>query len=597
MFLARRRPSSGSGGDAGALAALLLCLLSPSAARADHCGGRGVAGDVVEAPELAEVSVGGGAGWRPLRAGGHLCLDDVLRLGLGQRGVVRLRGGAFVTVAENTTLRIERAAAGEGFLLRLAAGLISVFSRRPEALEVGTPFANAAVEGTEFVVAVEADRARVTVLEGRVGFGNPRGRLSLAAGSTAVARAGEAPVIELDVRPRDAVRWALYYPPVSPDLLGDRDEATLAAPLRDALRLRREDRPGLPSRAGGDAGGGPGRDVARAPGRAGAGGGPPRRGRGGVDRALALDPGAARRWRSGRSRPWPRGRTRRRWPTLAAPWQSVPSPPRRGSPCPTPSRPPSTWTGRARRWPRRRASPRTTPWSAPGWPRSSSPRGPARGQARRRRGPPSGAGPGTDGLGRGFVALAGLDTRAAKAAFAGVIAAEPLNPQARLGQGLARVREGDLAGGREDLELAVALDPGNSLLRSYLGKAYLEERRDKLAGDELATAKGLDPNDPTPWFYDAIRKQRANRPVEALRDLEEAIGRNDRRGVYRSRLLLDRIGRAEGRAWPGFIATSGSSSSVSWRRRARWRTIPPTRPPIVSSPTCTSRARARKSPG
>jgi tetratricopeptide (TPR) repeat protein len=110
---------------------------------------------------------------------------------------------------------------------------------------------------------------------------------------------------------------------------------------------------------------------------------------------------------------------------------------------------------------------------------------------------------------------------------------------------LARVREGDLAGGREDLELAVALDPGNALLRSYLGKAYLEERRDKLAGDELATAKGLDPNDPTPWFYDAIRKQRANRPVEALRDLEEAIGRNDRRGVYRSRLLLDqdRAGR------------------------------------------------------
>ena len=103
---------------------------------------------------------------------------------------------------------------------------------------------------------------------------------------------------------------------------------------------------------------------------------------------------------------------------------------------------------------------------------------------------------------------------------------------------MARVREGDLAGGREDLELAVALDPGNALLRSYLGRAYLEEKRDKLAGDELATAKGLDPNDPTPWFYDAIRKQ-ANRPGEALVELERSIALNGNRSPFRSRLALD----------------------------------------------------------
>jgi hypothetical protein len=52
-------------------------------------------------------------------------------------------------------------------------------------------------------------------------------------------------------------------------------------------------------------------------------------------------------------------------------------------------------------------------------------------------------------------------------------------------------------------------------------------------------AKQLDPRDPTPYFYDAIRKQTTNRPVEALQDMEKAIELNDNRAVYRSRLLLD----------------------------------------------------------
>ena len=49
----------------------------------------------------------------------------------------------------------------------------------------------------------------------------------------------------------------------------------------------------------------------------------------------------------------------------------------------------------------------------------------------------------------------------------------------------------------------------------------------------------LDPQDPTPYFYDAIQKQTTNRPVEALQDLQKAIELNDNRAVYRSRLLLD----------------------------------------------------------
>jgi tetratricopeptide (TPR) repeat protein len=77
------------------------------------------------------------------------------------------------------------------------------------------------------------------------------------------------------------------------------------------------------------------------------------------------------------------------------------------------------------------------------------------------------------------------------------------------------------------------------LIRSYLGKAYFDERRGKLAANQFEIAKSLDPLDPTPWFYDAIRKQNMNRPVEALQDIQKSIELNQNRAVYRSNLQLD----------------------------------------------------------
>src|SRR5207249_10449158 len=83
------------------------------------------------------------------------------------------------------------------------------------------------------------------------------------------------------------------------------------------------------------------------------------------------------------------------------------------------------------------------------------------------------------------------------------------------------------------------LDTESSLIRSYLGKAYYEEQRDSLAETQFELAKTRDPKDPTPWFYGAILKQSASRPVEALRDLQTSTELNENRAVYRSRLLLD----------------------------------------------------------
>jgi tetratricopeptide (TPR) repeat protein len=139
----------------------------------------------------------------------------------------------------------------------------------------------------------------------------------------------------------------------------------------------------------------------------------------------------------------------------------------------------------------------------------------------------------------GFANLTRTDTKAAKESFNRAIELDQADPLPRLGLGLATIREGNLAEGREQIEIAAALDPENSLVRSYLGKAYYEEKRDAEAGKQFDLARRRDPKDPTPYFYDAIKKQTENQPVEALIDLEKSIELNDNRAPYRSKFLLD----------------------------------------------------------
>jgi tetratricopeptide (TPR) repeat protein len=139
----------------------------------------------------------------------------------------------------------------------------------------------------------------------------------------------------------------------------------------------------------------------------------------------------------------------------------------------------------------------------------------------------------------GFVQLAAYRTDLASVYFDRAVHLDAGFPLGHAGRGIAQIREGHVAEGREELQTAATLDPGESLYRSYLGKAYYEEKRSTEAGKELAAAKDLDPKDPTPWLYSAILLQNENRPVEALHDLNGAMERNDNRAVYRSRLLLD----------------------------------------------------------
>jgi Tfp pilus assembly protein PilF len=140
---------------------------------------------------------------------------------------------------------------------------------------------------------------------------------------------------------------------------------------------------------------------------------------------------------------------------------------------------------------------------------------------------------------KGFIFAAQNEPKPAREWFDRAIAADAALGNAWLGRGLTRIRLNDTAGGREDLLVAAALEPQRAELRSYLGKSYAFAGDDAHATKELALAKKLDPNDPTAWLYSALLNQQGNQINDAIRDLEKSQSLNDNRSVYRSQLLLD----------------------------------------------------------
>jgi len=139
----------------------------------------------------------------------------------------------------------------------------------------------------------------------------------------------------------------------------------------------------------------------------------------------------------------------------------------------------------------------------------------------------------------GFLLASQNRVREAISWFNQALAVDTALGNAWLGRGLCRIRRGDSAGGREDLLVAAALEPQRAELRSYLGKAYANAGDYPRAAKELQLAKKLDPKDPTPWLYSALLNQENNRINDAIRDLEKSQALNENRSVYRSQLLLD----------------------------------------------------------
>ncbi len=440
------------------------------------------------------------------------CVGDVLEVGSYSRAALQLPDQTVVNLDQGTVVTFAAPQDDKRTWLDILKGALHIISRDPRALRVVTPFANAGIEGTEFLVQVAPDSATVLVFEGRVKVENLLGAATASSGESVVAREGSAPVLQQVVRPRDRVVWTLYYPPTAAGALPAAD----AVPTTESAAFyagRAEQRLAVGRVGEAEA------DLAA---------------------ALKLAPGSAE--------------VLARQSVIAL-TRNDEAAARQLADQAVAAAPTSTAALLAQSYARQSAgdlpgaiaSLETAARAEPGnalvqarlaelWLAS--------GDVKRSERSARAAVAADPDLGLahtvlGFVELARLNLAAAEADFGDAIRLESNVPLPRLGLGLAKIRGGDLEAGREDIETAVILAPNDSIVRSYMGKAYYEEKRDKLAASQLAIAKELDPNDPTPWFYDAIRKQTVNRPVDALGDLRKSAELNDNRAVYRSGLLLD----------------------------------------------------------
>ena len=480
--------------------------------------------------------------WETVRLEDRFHAGDIIKVGTNSRAAFVLKNESTLRVDQHTTLVFSEAEKEKPFLIELIAGAVHFFSRVHRSLRLVTPFVNGAVEGTEFVARVEADQTTLSLLEGRLRVFNPQGSITLVKNQSVTAAANQPPVQIAVVQRRDAVQWTLYYPAVidfkSDDFPCDDDWCAAARQSVDAWR-----RGDLREAFGAveyipDTINDPMFLLYR---------GALRLSVGRVD-AATID------LQQAQSSEAQRGDALALL-ALAAVVQNNKEKARQLVDEAIAYPPVSSAVDVANSYVQQaffdidgalasvRSATQKDPDNALAWARlselylSRGERTPALSAAQRAVAlQPDLA---HTMIVLGFANLAQIKTAQAKQAFAKAIISDSAAPMARLGMGLAKIREGQLAEGRKEIEIAACLDPGNALIRSYLGKAYFEEKRDDPASVQLAAAKQLDPADPTAWYYDAIRKQSINRPVEALKDLQKSIMLNDNRAVYRSRLLLD----------------------------------------------------------
>ena len=491
----------------GASLALGLAGALPSRA-ADGAAG---CGKLASMQNLVETRAGTAQNWAPSTLNQMLFARDRVRTGEGSRAAILYSDQTLHRINEKSEVEVMPPDAGNPGVLRVISGQHYFSSRRPKDYgRIETPTVTAAIRGTEFVVDVDgAGATTITMIEGVVEASNAMGSLSVSAGEAAYVEPGKAPVKRIVVRPRDAVAWSLYYPRV----LGGKD-ATRLQQMGEAGQDLSRAAELLASGQVTAAGELIGRARERNPGDPLA-----------LAMASVIDVASDRKQEG-----------------LELARRAVEADPESSAAALAMSFASQADFDIAEARKAAENAARLDPDSAEAQARVA--------ELRMAEGDIAGAREAAERATRrdpdsvralavlGFVQLGELRTAEARATFERAVALDPAFPLARLGLGIARVRT-DLPGGREEMQTAVLLDPENSLFRSYLAKAYYEERRPDAALKELASAKQLDPADPTPYLYDALVKRSINRPVEALHQLDRSIELNDQRAVYRSRLLLD----------------------------------------------------------
>ncbi len=471
-------------------AGLILCLLASLPAQACEPW----LARLASVHGLVEVQPATQARWRPGTVGEAFCEDVSVRVGDGASAALELANDTVLRLAGLSAASIRQTPNAPTPTAHVERGRGHFLSRTRQRFDASTPYLNAAIDGTEFLLVAAPEGDELVLFEGRVTVDGQQ----LVPGQSLRVTPGGSRELRLAVRSREGLEWALYYPPL----------ATSASLIEAQARLAAGDAPAAAQLAQTAAGSADPAERAQA--RA-------------LQTVIAIaqgDTAAADRFSTeavtlagDQPNPWlARSYAQQALFNLPAARRSA----ARAAELAHGDSLPDLRLAELELASGNHRAARQLAQSAVGGPQAAT--------ALRT---------------LGFADLVADDAASAQGNFEKATALDPLDPLSRLGLGLTLIRQNQLPAGRRQLEIAVSLDPGQSLLRSYLAKAYLSERRDHPAQAELGRAKALDPADPTPWFYEALGLLADNRPVEALASLDESVKRNNNRAGYRSKLQLD----------------------------------------------------------
>ena len=521
-----------------AVGCLFIACIEKSFAQAFPTSPATHAIQIVELQGAVEILPAGSTTWLPAQNQQTLQAFDRIHTAANSRVALRWLDQSIVPFGASTELEIlPPDAPGAQAGLHLIRGVLSFFHRdQPGRIRIITRGAVAGVEGTEFILAVnDAEATTLSVVDGKVNFGNEQTTLTLTNGEQAVVELGQAPVRTAGFIANNLLQWCFYYPAVmdADELPLTADEqknlaASLAAYRAGDLLAALKKFPAV--NAGTDA-----EKIYHA--------------------ALLLAVGEVEKTETELAAlPKNSERTERLANSLRQLIAAV-----KRQPSATTIAPQLTSELLAASYfEQSRAVRETSLQNALRLARQATTNSPNCGFAWARVAELEFSfGRTKDALTaldkslalaprhaqalalKGFILAAQNNPRAAIASFDAAIAADSALGNAWLGRGVSRIRTGDLKGGRADLLVAAALEPQRAELRSYLGKAYLASGDDAHAARELTLAKKLDPHDPTAWLYSALQNQQENQINDAIRDLEKSKTLNDNRSVYRSGLLLD----------------------------------------------------------
>ncbi len=171
--------------------------------------------EAVSVQGRVEVKRSSAQEWQSVRLRDTFCVGDRIRVRNLSRAAIRFPDNeAVLRLDEYTALTFKTPKGDRPFWLHLLHGVLHLLSPGPSPFDIDTPFVSAGIEGTEIVMRVGRARTSIWVFEGTVRATNPAGSIRLERGEGATAGANVAPERRLVAKPRDAVQWALYYPPL-----------------------------------------------------------------------------------------------------------------------------------------------------------------------------------------------------------------------------------------------------------------------------------------------------------------------------------------------------------------------------------------------